>query len=129
MKDDYDDEYSFPLGKIVLGIFLFFVVMLIGGWIVQGNNFFMYKFFAPKQEEARRQVYEQTHSYKSGSIQRLNTLCTQIADADEHGKSMLYQVVNQEFADWDIEDVPDYLRSCLSTARAKSGKNATKGVQ
>jgi hypothetical protein len=109
-----------PITKVVLVIMGICIAFIAFGWLVQGNNFFMYKFFAPKQEQVRREVYEQTYSYKQGSVQRLNSLCMQINAADDTGKDMLYQVVNQEFASWNSDDVPDYLRSCLATARAKA---------
>lgn len=99
------------------------IASLIGvmtlGWIFQGNDFFMYKFFAPRYEQSRRETYEQTKSYRQGSVQRLNTLCTQASSADENHKPMLNDVISHEFAEWNIEDVPGYLRSCLVEARKK----------
>lgn len=109
--------------KIIIGSVIGLIVGLVGlmliGWIFAGNDFFMYKFFAPRQEAVRRQVYEQTKSYRQGSVQRLNTLCVQISDADGDHKPMLQAVVAQEFAEWDTDDVPDYLRRCLTAARGK----------
>jgi hypothetical protein len=89
------------------------------GWVIQGNDFFMYKVFAPKYEQVRRETYEQTKSYKQGSAQRLNTLCAQIASADDAHKPMLRDVVAHEFAEWDMADVPSYLHSCLMEARRR----------
>jgi hypothetical protein len=107
------------IGKIFGICCVALVVILLLGWIFQGNDFFMYKFFAPKYEQARRQTYEQTKSYRQGSIQRLNELCTQVASADNDHKPMLNDVISHEFAEWDVKDVPDYLQSCLADARAK----------
>ncbi len=112
-----DGELS--IGKIVGAVFGVIVGLMILGWIVQGNEFFMYKFFAPRQEAVRREVYENTKSYKQGSVQRLNTLCSQVDKADDGHKPMLNAVIVQEFAEWNTNDVPDYLRGCLTTARAK----------
>lgn len=97
-----------------VGIFVFILGL---GWIAEGNDFFMYKFFAPKQEAVRRQVLEQSKAYRQGSVQRLNTLCTQVGSADDDHKAMLNDVINQEFAEWDTADVPGYLRPCLVRAR------------
>ena len=112
-------EFYWSAPRVFLGILLLMVAAAGIGFISQGTNFFMYKFFAPKQEAVRRQVYENTKSFHQGSIQRLNTLCTQIAGADDDHKPMLNDVVAQEFAEWNSDDVPDYLRGCLSRARRR----------
>ena len=41
-------------GFIGLGV-LAFLALMAATWLVQGSNFFMYKVFAPKYEEVRRQ--------------------------------------------------------------------------
>src|SRR4051812_16187485 len=78
----------------VMGIILFSIVV---GWMVQGNDFFLYKVFAPKREAVRREVYEQTKSYKQGSTQRLGTLCSQVATADSAHVPMLNDMITHEF--------------------------------
>jgi uncharacterized phage-associated protein len=113
----YNDEVK-P-GKIVFWIALFFVFCFGVDWIVMGNQFFMYQFFAPKQEAVRRQVYEQTKSYRQGSVQRLNTLCSQVSSADSDHKPMLNDIISHEFSEWDTNDVPGYLQPCLASARSK----------
>ncbi len=118
--EGYDDRV--PTGKVIGIMVLAIAAIMVLGFVFQGYDFFLYKFFAPKQEAVRREVYEQTKSYKDGSVQRLNTLCTQVVAAEESGKSMLNQVIVQEFASWSSDDVPDYLRPCLATARAKTIK-------
>lgn len=104
--------------KQVAAVFAVLIGILALSWILQGNDWFMYKFWAPKYEAVRRETYEQTKSYRQGSVQRLNTLCTQIDAADDDHKSMLRDVVAHEFAEWDSADVPAYLRACLEQARA-----------
>jgi hypothetical protein len=46
--------------KYVLAGLGIFVALMLFGWLIQGNDFFMYKVFAPKYEKARRETYEQT---------------------------------------------------------------------
>lgn len=117
MSREFDS--GVPVGKIIGFVVLFLVVIMLLGWVFQGNDFFMYKFFAPRQADVQREVYMHTRSYKQGSVQRLDTLCTQVAAADDDHKSLLKDVVAHEFADWNMDDVPDYLRGCLRDARAK----------
>ena len=48
----------------VVGSVLGIVVVCLGfGWIATGNDFFLYKVFAPKYEQVRRETFEQTKSY------------------------------------------------------------------
>ena len=113
------DETITP-GKIVawfIGLILFLTAL---AWFSDANDLMRYKFFGPKYEAARREIYEQTKSFRTGSIQRLNSLCTQIEAAEEGRKPMLRAVVVQEFAEWNTGDVPDYLRGCLAMARANN---------
>ena len=105
--------------KYVLGVIGFIALVMLLGWVFQGNDFFMYKVFAPKYEQVRRETYEQTKSYRQGSVQRLDSLCTQVADADDDHKPMLNDVIAHEFAEWDTSDVPAHLRPCLAAARKK----------
>lgn len=103
---------------ILAAIVLVFAVFIGVGWLAQGNDFFMFKFWAPKYEQVRRETYEQTKSYRQGSVQRLGTLCTQVDQADDAHKGMLNQVIEHEFVEWNSADIPAHLRSCLDTARA-----------
>lgn len=112
-------EFYWTAPRAFLAVLVLIVMFAVIGFLSQGTNFFMYKFFAPRQEAVRRQVYEQTKSYRQGSTQRLNTLCTQASDADDSHKGMLNAVIAQEFAEWSSDDVPDYLRGCLSRARGR----------
>jgi hypothetical protein len=94
------------------------VGLLALSWVTQGNDWFMYKFWAPKYEDVRRETYEHTKSYRQGSAQRLGTLCTQVAAADDGHKSMLNDVISHEFVEWNMDDVPEHLQACLRSARA-----------
>lgn len=114
-----DDHTPIPWGKIALWLFLAIVIGLALDWIYAGQNFFLYRYWAPRQADVQRNVYTHTRSYRQGSVQRLNTICMQITEADNDHKSMLNSVVADEFADWNTKDVPDYLRGCLVNARAR----------
>jgi hypothetical protein len=84
-------------------------------WIVQGNDFFMYKFFAPKYEDARREVFENTQSYVEGKRQDLVKYRLEYmrAKTDEEKSALKYTIV-QEFANFDETKLPDgELRSFL----------------
>jgi hypothetical protein len=104
--------------KVVFGIIGFILLMFFLDWVVAGNNFFMYKYFAPKQAEAERQVYKHTNTYVQGNVQRLAELCSSLKDpntTDGH-RAMVNDTIAHEFADWNLQDVPDYLQSCLANS-------------
>lgn len=104
------------MGKFIGVIVLVFLGLTALAWVSDGLGLLHYKFFAPKYEQVRRETYEQTKSYRQGSVQRLGTLCTQVAEAED--KRLLNGVIEHEFQEWDVSDVPGYLQPCLNNARA-----------
>ena len=57
-------------GKTVALVLLIVVLVGLGiTWLAQGNDFFMYKVFAPRYATVQRQVFEQTPSYVKGMVQ------------------------------------------------------------
>jgi hypothetical protein len=114
-----NDGEGISVPKIIGWFIVALVVIIALGWVSDYNDLLNYKFFGPRREAVRREVYEQTKSYRQGSVQRLSTLCAQVGEADLGHKPMLNDVISHEFAEWDLADVPNYLRSCLATARAK----------
>ena len=62
-------------------------------WLIQGNSFFMYRFFAPKYEEVRRQVFENTPSYKWGMIQELENMKFKYEQANPEQKDALAAII------------------------------------
>jgi hypothetical protein len=66
----------------VLFVICVFIVLSLGlGWIAEGNNFFLYKFFAPKYAAVQRQTFEQTKSYNQGMIQEMQNMQFQYEQA------------------------------------------------
>jgi hypothetical protein len=59
---------------IVATVVLSIMGILALTWIVQGNDFFMYKVFAPEYEKVRRQTFEETKSYRQGMTQELENM-------------------------------------------------------
>ena len=59
----------------VIGLIIAFFVLMFGlTWAVQGNDFFMYKVFAPKYEQVRRTTFEQSKAYNQGMVQELQNM-------------------------------------------------------
>lgn len=62
------------IGKTVIFSIMTVISLFMLGWLVLGNQFFMFKFFAPKVEQVRRETFEQSKAYRQGLIQELNNL-------------------------------------------------------
>lgn len=115
-------------GKIV-GYFALFLVVVLGiSWIAQGNDFFLYKFFAPKQEAVRRQVFETTRSFNQGMVQELQNMQFDYAkEKDQKAKDALASIILHRASGYNLDDpiVPSDLRAFiqkLKDERSGEGK-------
>ena len=109
-------EDGIPVGKIVKWCLVAFVGFIALGWLTMGNNFFMYKFFAPKQEAVRREVFEQTRSFNQGMVQELQNMQFEyVKTADTNAKSSLASIILHRAAGYNLSDpiVPAELRSFI----------------
>ena len=94
------------------------LVAVIGlTWIVQGSDFILYKFWAPKQEAVRREVFEQTKSYNQGMIQELQNMQFEYVKADKTQQAALRSIILHRAADFPEDKMPSDLRSFISNLR------------
>ena len=94
------------------------LVAVIGlTWIVQGSDFILYKFWAPKQEAVRREVFEQTKSYHQGMIQELQNMQFEYVKADKTQQAALRSIILHRAADFPEDKMPSDLRSFISNLR------------
>lgn len=111
---------------IGLGVLVAFLALL---WILQGNDFFMYKFFAPRQEAVRRQVFEQTKSYNQGMIQELQNMQFEyIKTADPKAKDALASIILHQAADFPEEKMPADLRAFIQGLKQERIKTPPANV-
>ncbi|MBX4204562.1 MAG: hypothetical protein KW788_00030 [Candidatus Doudnabacteria bacterium] len=111
------DDVKIPVGKIIGYTVLFLVVVMALGWLIQGNDFFMYKFWAPKQEAVRRQVFEQTRSFNQGMVQELENMeADYMKTKDPEAKAALASIILHRASGYNLDDpiVPADLRSFIS---------------
>lgn len=105
---------------LVLGLVLIFAL----AWIVQGNNFFMYKVFAPAQAKVERQVFEQTPSYVKGMVQDLEKAqADYVMQKDPEAKAALASIILHRASGFNLEDpdVPASLRAFISQLKRERG--------
>jgi len=82
----------------LVSLALFFVI-LFG---LQYVGIVNYKFFAPKYQNAQREVFENTQSFTEGKIQDLIKYYHEWLNSDKEGKSALKELVIEDFANYDI---------------------------
>ena len=110
--------------KRVVGVTLLVVVLLSGlGWLVQGNNFFLYQVFAPKYEQVRRDTFEQSKAYNQGMIQELQNMQFEYVKATPDQQAALASIILHRAADFDIDqpEVPPDLRRFIQQLRREKG--------
>lgn len=62
------------------------ILVCLLSWVFTGNSLLLYKFFAPKQEAVRREVFEQTKSFQQGIIQEIRASKNNYDQTDDPGK-------------------------------------------
>lgn len=104
----------------IVGIALLVLIGLCAaGWLVQGNDFFLYKVFAPRQEQVRRETFEKSKAFNQGMIQELQNMQFQFVQADTAHKAALADIILHRAADFDLNQpqVPADLRAFIEQLR------------
>jgi len=104
---------------------LMWVFALLGGmvlalgvtWIVQGNDFFLYRCFAPKYEQVRRETFEQSKAYNEGMAQELQRMQFEYVQADDEHKAALASIILHRVADYDESRLPPDLHAFVESLR------------
>ncbi len=114
----YNDD-GISVSKMVGYVLLFALIASGLGWFFQGNDFFLYKVFAPKYEAVRRETFEQTKSYNQGMVQELQNMQFEYVKADETHKVALADIILHRAADFNFDDprVPTDLRTFVAELR------------
>lgn len=84
-------------GMSIGGLAAFFAIIFIFGLAGLGY----YKFFAPKKENIRREVFEQTQSYVHGKIQDLAKYYEEYNKAEPEDRESIRQLIILRFAEFD----------------------------
>ena len=108
-------------GVGVLLIVAVIAVFLGIGWLAEGNDFFMYKVFAPKYENTRRQVFENSRAFNQGMVQELENMQFEYTKAKPEDKNALASIILHRASGYNMDDpiVPASLRAFV--AELKSG--------
>lgn len=103
-----------------IGIGILGVAALLGFvWLIQGNDFFLYKVFAPKYEQVRRETFEQSKAYNQGMIQELQNMQFEYVKADKEHQAALASVILHRAADYNENKLPGDLRAFINQLKTK----------
>lgn len=108
--------------KIFLGCIAGLLVILGLSWVFAGNDFFLYKFFAPRQAAVQREVFEQTKSFRDGCIQELRNMQFEYIKASKEHKAALASVILRKATEIKEDDLPSDVRAFLNELRNPTTK-------
>ena len=93
-------------------------LLLILAFSLQGLGYISLKFWGPKYEDARREIFENTKSYKHGMIRDLQNLRMEYKKATDEGtRGMLSDTILHRTAALPLEGLPYDLRNFITTLR------------
>jgi hypothetical protein len=103
--------------KVIGYAFLALLVIYGLGFLATGGDLMIYKFWAPKQAAAERQVFEQTPSFVHGKIEYLTRLRFEYQTATGAQKLALAQLILDEASTVDNSKLPLDLQAFISTLK------------
>ena len=80
-------------------------------WVLSAFGLFQLKFWGPKYEVARRQIFVETPSYVQGKQQYLSRLHFEWTNADGSQRDALCSLARHEASTIDFELLPNAVRS------------------
>ena len=104
--------------SVVMLVFAGLVVLVGLPWFVQGQEFFLYRYFAPKTEQVRREVFEQSKAYNQGMVQELQNMQFEYVKAEPEHKNALASIILHRVADYPQDKLPADLRTFIQGLRA-----------
>ena len=88
------------------GLIGFFLLITFIAFLSNASSLAVFRFWEPKFENARREVYENTQSYVEGKRQELTKLHLEyLRDTTETGRAAIRYTVAQSFANFDDEKI------------------------
>ena len=95
------------IGAVIAGAIVIFLLEVVGL-----ANF---KFFGPKFEDVRREVFESTRSYNQAKMQELSKYRLEYIRSDDDAvRSAIASTIRHRFADYDKSQLPSELRDFVN---------------
>jgi len=106
--------------RVFLGSIAVLAVMFGVAWVVKGNDFFMMKVFAPREEAVRRDTFEQSKAYTQGQVQELQNMQFDYAKATPEQQTALASIILHRAADFDETKLSSDLRAFVGSLRSQA---------
>lgn len=105
-----------------IGVGIVAVVAILGiTWIAQGNDFFLYQYFAPQYANVQRKVFENTAPYNQGMAQDLRRMQEEYVAADADHKAAIGAVIMHNYASYDTSRLPPDLHDFYEQVKRDQG--------
>lgn len=106
------------------GYTLLLIALILGlSWVFTGNDFFLYKFFAPKEEQVRHDVFKNSQAYNDGMANELQDLQIQYSKGTPEVKQIIASDVVHRAASYDTNRLPFNLQQFIETCRSNQIEN------
>lgn len=105
------------IGKIIGYGFLFLTVLYVFGFLATGGDLAIYKFWAPKQQDAQRQVFQNTQGYIQGKTDYINRLRLDYETATGPQKELLRRTILSEASTVDNAKLPMDLQTFIESLK------------
>ena len=123
-----DDEISGgQVVRWIIGLSVLFVILgCVLGAVVQGADFFVWSWLAPRKAAVERKVFENTKSYKEGFAQevrdyRRDYMRAETAHDEEHRLALRSAILHM-VADYDLDKLPADLHEWIDKLRNDSDR-------
>jgi hypothetical protein len=113
---------EFGMKQILAGIagaFALLVVIYVLGFLATGGDLAIYRFWAPKQVDAQREVFTHSQSYVQGKIQNINQECFAYHTAEGAQKAALAGEIRNEAATIPLSKLTPDEQACVAEARGE----------
>lgn len=111
--------------EYIAAICIIIAGLLAMTWIVQGQEFFLYRFFEPKMEQARREAFEQSKAYNDGTQQDLRRMQGEYIRATPIQQDALASVILHQMAGYDESKLSPDLRDFFNQLKNKATQPTT----
>lgn len=86
---------------------------------IKGTDLFIYRWFAPREEQVRRETFEQSKAYREGMQQDIQAMAFQYQTADEAHRGALASMILHRVADFDVDLLSPDLRAFVLRLRSE----------
>ena len=90
-------------------------------WMVQGDDFILTKYFAPKYEEVRRETFEQSKAYNDGMAEELQNMQLQYVQASPVQKDAIGSIILHRVAGYDVSKLPPDTEQFIESIKKDRG--------